>query len=82
MILMEPAEIKTLIEAHKRMNSALHVHADESEPDLAAFTYSILRIPDCLSDVRLVVMGQSERVFAQHGYPDVETWRQVQAITA
>lgn len=72
-------EIKTLIEAHKRMNSALHIHADEPQPDLAAFTYSILRIPDCLSDVRLVIMGQSEQVFAQHGYPDVETWRQVQA---
>ncbi|MEZ4512417.1 MAG: hypothetical protein R3C62_11115 [Chloroflexota bacterium] len=72
-------EIKTLIEAHKRMNSALHIHADEPQPDLAAFTYSILRIPDCLSEVRLVVMGQSERVFAQHGYPDVETWRHMQA---
>lgn len=72
-------QIKTLIEAHKRIHSALHVAADEAQPDMAAFTYAILRIPDCLSKIRLVVMGQSERVFAQHGYPDVESWQPANA---
>lgn len=72
-------QIKTLIEAHKRMNSALHVWADEPEPDMAALTYALLRMPDCLHKVRLVVMGQSENVFKQHGYPDVESWKQVLA---
>lgn len=72
-------EIKTLIEAHKRMNSALHIHADEVQLDMSAFTYSLLRLPACLSDIKLVVMGQSEKVFAQHGFPDVESWQQVQA---
>ena len=72
-------QIKTLIEAHKRIRSALHIAADEPQPDMAAFTYAILRIPNCLSQTRLVVMGQSERVFAQHGYSDVESWRQVTA---
>lgn len=72
-------QIKSLIEAHKRMRSALHVHADEPWPDLAAFIYAILRLPECISKVRLVIMGQSERVFAQHGYTNVESWQQVSA---
>lgn len=72
-------QIKTLIEAHKRIRSALHNAADEPQPDLAAFIYAILRMPDCLSKIRLVVMGQSERVFAQHGYSDVESWQHVSA---
>ncbi len=72
-------QIKTLIEAHKRIRSALHVAADEPQPDMAAFIYAILRIPSCLSHIRLVVMGQSEQVFAQHGYADVESWEPVSA---
>jgi len=72
-------QIKSLIEAHKSMNSALHIKADDVEPDLAAFIYAILRMPDCLDQVRLVLMGQSDFVFAQHSIPDVETWEQVSA---
>ncbi|MEM7335499.1 MAG: hypothetical protein AAF490_25695 [Chloroflexota bacterium] len=72
-------KIKTLIEAHKRMNSALHVKADETDPDMAAMTYALLRMPDCLYKVRLVIMGQSDYVYQQHGYPDVESWQQVSA---
>ncbi|RMG89370.1 MAG: hypothetical protein D6706_21470 [Chloroflexi bacterium] len=72
-------QIKTLIEAHKRMRSALHIAADEPYPDMAAFIYAILRMPSCLGQVRLVIMGQSKKVFAQHGYPDVESWEHVSA---
>jgi hypothetical protein len=59
------------------MNSALHVGADDPGPDMAAFTYTVLRMPECLCFLDLVVMGQSEKVFAKHGYEDVETWEQV-----
>lgn len=72
-------ETKTLFEAHKRMNSALHIDAEEPTPDMAAFIYSILRMPECLNKVTRVIMGQSERVFARHGFPDVEEWEQVNA---
>ncbi|MCA9896555.1 MAG: hypothetical protein H6654_03115 [Ardenticatenaceae bacterium] len=72
-------QIKTLIEAHKRMNSALHVAADEPQPDMAAFIYAILRMPECLDRLRLIIMGQSEQVFAQHGFRKVESWEQVSA---
>ncbi len=74
-----PVQIKTLEEAHKRMHSALHVHANDPMPDMAAFTYAILRMPDCLHEVKLVLMGQSARVFRHHGFDDVETWQPVSA---
>jgi len=70
-------QIKTLVEAHTRINSALHVDADEESPDLAAFIYVILRLPQCINKARLVVMGQSRQVFTEHGYPDVESWELV-----
>lgn len=73
-------EIRTLVEAHTRINSALHVHADSPELDMAAFIYAILRLPaQCISNVRLVVMGQSEAVFAERGFPGVESWKRVDA---
>ena len=74
-----PVQIKALIEAHKRINSALHVKANEPDPDLAALNYAILRLPDVIDHVRLVVMGQSERIFRKHGYIDLASWRQVTA---
>jgi hypothetical protein len=47
---------------------------------MAAFTYVLLRMPACLTQARLVVMGQSKQVFADHGYLDVETWEAVNAV--
>lgn len=63
-----------------RTNSALHVAANESGFDVSAFSYSLFRLPKCfLKHVELVVMGQSNVVFSQHGYPDVENWEEVTA---
>ncbi len=72
-------QIKTLIEAHRLMHSALHVKANEMVPDMAAFIYALLRMPDCLGKIELVLMGQSEHVFSQHGFTDVEQWQEVSA---
>ncbi|GAB4274096.1 MAG: hypothetical protein Kow0080_22120 [Candidatus Promineifilaceae bacterium] len=72
-------QIKTLLEAHKRINSALHVKANDPEPDMAALIYTLLRLPSCFHHVRLVIMGQSAQVFAQHGFSNVESWQQVSA---
>ncbi|MCB8962689.1 MAG: hypothetical protein H6651_20415 [Ardenticatenales bacterium] len=70
-------EIRTLIEAHTRINSALHV-GRWTISHMAAFIYAILRLPtQILHQVRLVVLGQSEHVFQDHGYPDVESWQKV-----
>ncbi len=71
-------QIRTLIEAHKQMNSALHVAADEIQPDMAAFIYSILRLPACMiSDVDRVIMGQSAELFVRYGYANIRSWQPV-----
>ncbi len=72
--------IRAVTEAHMRSNSALHVNANENEVDMSAFFYSLMRLPDCfLQHVNLVVMGQSWPVFAENGYPDLESWTEVTA---
>ncbi len=74
-----PVPIKVLIQAHKSMRSALHVRAHEPTPDLAAFNYVTLRLPEVIDQVQLVVMGQSERIFRKHGYANLASWQQVTA---
>jgi hypothetical protein len=61
------------------MNSSLHVHARGESPDPAVLIYCSLRLPHCIRQTRLVVMGQSERVFARRGYANVEQWQPVNA---
>jgi hypothetical protein len=47
---------------------------------MSAFIYSILRLPDCMPHVRLVVLGQSADVFKTAGYPSVCDWREEYAV--
>jgi len=70
-------QIKTLEEVHAGMNSLLHPKAREISPDVSAFVYTILRLPDCISSTRLIVLGQSAEVFKDRGYPNVEKWQRV-----
>jgi hypothetical protein len=72
-------QIRTLEEVHSGMNSSLHPNARSSQPDLSAFVYSLLRLPDCISQVRTVILGQSAEVFSKAGYGDVEKWEPVSA---
>ncbi|HEX2978996.1 MAG TPA: hypothetical protein VHO48_01910 [Anaerolineaceae bacterium] len=72
-------QIRTLEEVHAGMNSSLHVNVRQSAPDTSAFIYSLLRLPACISDTRLVVLGQSSSVFSQYGYQGIETWQEVSA---
>jgi len=67
-------EVRSLEETHSGMNASLHREADSPELDLAAFVYGAMRLPPCMNDVRLVLLGQSAEVFSRRGYPDVETW--------
>ena len=73
-------QIRTLEEVHAGMNSLLHPRAREDEPDMAAFIYSMLRLPATMPDVDLVVLGQSEEVFENSGIGDVCSWQQVSAV--
>jgi hypothetical protein len=71
--------VRSLEETHCAMNSSLHVDADVPTPDISAFIYSVMRLPQCMPQVNLILMGQSDEVFNRRGYPDVEKW---QAVTA
>jgi hypothetical protein len=73
----EDVQIKSLVEAHAQMESLLHPNARAEAPDMAAFIYSLLRLPDCISGVRLVILGQSREVFERHGVSLDSGWRPV-----
>ena len=72
-------QIKSLIETHTQIDSSLHLHARADYPDMAAFVYCTLRLPGCIKQVRLVLLGQSDEVFDKAGFPDVEHWQEVSA---
>jgi len=75
----DEVQVRSFVESHLGMNSSLHVKARDEEPDTAALIYCSLRLPHCIRQTRVVVMGQSERVFARRGYADVEQWEPVSA---
>ncbi|MBI5349179.1 MAG: hypothetical protein HZB77_07660 [Chloroflexi bacterium] len=70
----DEVQIKSLVEAHGNMESSLHPLARSDQPDLSAFIYSMLRLPTCINDVKLVVLGQSGEVFARHGFDLGSGW--------
>lgn len=72
-------QIRTLEEAHAGMKSLLHPGAREQALDVAALVYSSLRLPPCMPQVQLVVLGQSTDVFARSGYA-VERWQPVSSV--
>ncbi len=75
----DEVQIQTLVETHLGMDSLLHVKARDDTADVPALVYCSLRLPPCIRQTRLTVMGQSERVFARRGYPNVEQWQAVAA---
>ncbi len=72
-------QLDALVEAHLAMNASLHASARQPTPDAAALFYTVMRLPACIADVDLVVMGQTDRVFNDHGYQDVDEWERVTA---
>jgi hypothetical protein len=81
-LLRSTAEVKirTLEEVHAGMNSLLHPAAREPKSDMSAFIYSILRLPACMPEVKLIVLGQNARVFARAGLGDIREWEEVYAV--
>lgn len=71
--------IRALEEVHAGMDSLLHTAARKEEPDLSALIYSLLRLPACIHDVELVVLGQSVEVFDRYFPTGVEAWEMVSA---
>jgi hypothetical protein len=70
-------QIDAMVEPYQAAEPVLHEGARSPETDAAALIYSTLRLPSCIDRVRLLLLGQSHEVFAQHGYGAVETWQPV-----
>ena len=73
----DAVQIKSLEEAHAGMNSLLHQHARDRAPDMTAFIYALLRLPECVKDTKEIILGQSGAVFIEAGIGDVWSWKQV-----
>ena len=71
-------QIETLVEAHKAMDSSLHVGARSVGPDVSALVYASQRLPSVMPDVSTVLLGQVEKLFIDAGYP-VRDWERVTA---
>ena len=71
-------QIETLVEAHKAMDSSLHVGARLPKPDVSALVYASLRLPAVMPRVTTVLLGQVEKLFTDAGYP-VRDWERVAA---
>jgi len=74
-----PVRIRTLEEVHAGMKSSLHLLARDEKPDISSFIYANLRLPECIIDVKAVLLGQSATVFEQSGYHNIEDWVEVTA---
>ncbi len=71
--------IKTVEEAHKGMHSALHVGADDPEPDMAAFIYCHSAPAPVFLSGAVGGDGAIGQVFATHGYDELDSWQEVSA---
>jgi hypothetical protein len=68
--------VRAFEEAHLFSRSSLHLGAEDPNPDLAAFAYSAARLPDCMPNIRRIVLGQSPTQFRAAGFP-IERWQVV-----
>lgn len=71
--------IRTLEEVHAGINSSLHPLARTQTPDVSSFIYANLRLPDCMPQIKAVLLGQSATVFEQYGFDHIEEWEEVTA---
>lgn len=71
--------IRSLEEAHAGMNSLLHPLARSEEVDMSAFVYSVLRLPEVITRVDVVVLGQSFEIFNEFGTKVDASWEEVSA---
>jgi len=73
-----PIRIRSLEETHGAMNSSLHQQAEDEQLDVSALVYAALRLPACITDTKLVILGQMDDVFQREGYTP-EAWTPVRA---
>jgi hypothetical protein len=64
---------------HAGFASSLHRRAASEDPDVAAFLYAALRLPDGIENVQRLLLGPGEPEFAAAGFPRVADWPRVQS---
>jgi len=74
----EPIRVRSLEDTHVGMDSSLHQQAASPDLDISALLYAALRLPSCISQTTLIVMGQMEDVFHRGGYR-ITNWEPVRA---
>ena len=72
-------QIQAMVEPYAAVEPSLHEGVRARVPDLSALIYTSLRLPACINQVRLLLLGQSDEVFSRHGYGHVQEWQQVSA---
>jgi len=71
--------LESFVETHLEMEPTLHPLAESSQIDITAFLYAAIRLPDCIHQVRRILLGQSEEVFKEAGIADIFDWHEVTA---
>lgn len=72
-------QVQALAEPFAACEPSLHHGVRGPALDLAALTYTSLRLPAAIGRVRLILLGQSHEVFARHGFGSVTGWQAVSA---
>ncbi|HMN12657.1 MAG TPA: hypothetical protein PKD55_10085 [Bellilinea sp.] len=72
-------KISALEESHAAIESTLHAGVRSVSPDLSAFIYCLQRLPEVISKVSLVILGQSASVFNNAGIRGMDRWTPVTA---
>ncbi len=71
--------LRVLESSHMAMGSSLHPLADSDEIDLGAFIYAVRRLPDSMTHITIIVMGQEAALFRRAGVGPLEQWETVEA---
>jgi hypothetical protein len=75
----QPIRVRSLEETHAGMRASLHPKAEEPAPDVPALVYAAMRLPACIYRIKLVLLGQSDEVFARRAGVNIGDWQQVYA---
>ncbi len=75
----EAVRVRSLEETHAGTRASLHPKAEEPEPDVPALVYAAMRLPSCIYQVKLVLLGQSDEVFLRRAGVKVGDWKRVYA---
>ena len=71
--------VESLVQAHIGMGSVLHPLAAQPQTDMGALLYAVRRLPEAISRVRHMIMGQSPQGFRSVLKEDILGWQAVKA---